>query len=60
MRKGFGPFRGARGGPDARFWVGGAGISVDVVFESVRDVHWKFQWAVLMAQWSSGDPEQQM
>lgn len=50
MRKGFGPFRGALGGPDARFWIGGVGISVNIVFERIRDVRWEFQWAVLMAQ----------
>lgn len=50
MRKGFGPFRGALGGPDARFWIGGVGISVNIGFERIRDVRWEFQWAVLMAQ----------
>lgn len=33
MRKGFGPFRGALGGPDARFWIGGVGISVNIVLK---------------------------
>lgn len=47
MRKGLGPLRGALGGPDARFWVGGVAISVDVVLkESEMFVERSLCWEV--------------